>query len=74
MDTMIRQIALVSTSMILFVLFWFVFIVLGALEVDTNLQYFASFLVTLIFAPSTWRFSLREARLQNGDSDADRKN
>lgn len=73
METMIKQIAAVSTLMILLVTFWFVFLVLGALGVDSVLQYFASLLVTLLFVPVTWRICLREAQLSNGDSNADRK-
>lgn len=73
METMIKQIAAMSTLILLLVTFWFVFLVLGALGVDDFLQYFASLLITLSFVPVTWRFCLREAQLSDGDSNADRK-
>lgn len=73
METMIKQIAAVSTLMILTVTFWFISIVLAALGVDSHIKYFTGFLVALLLAPVTWRFCLREAKLSNGESHANRK-
>lgn len=73
MTTMINQLAALSTALILVVLFWLIYIVLGALGLGQGLALVSSFLVCVLLAPSTWRFSKREAELMNGDTDADRK-
>lgn len=67
METTIKQLAVLSTLLILLTLFWFAYILLGALGLDSWLSAFASFLVCLLWVPATWRFALREARLQNRD-------
>ena len=73
MDTTIKQLAVLSTLLILLTLFWFAYIVLGAFGLDRWTSAFASFLVCLLWMPATWRFALKEARLQNGDRNAERK-
>jgi uncharacterized BrkB/YihY/UPF0761 family membrane protein len=70
---MIKQLAMLSTLLILFALFGFAYVVLEATGLDRWTSAFASFLVCLLWMPATWRFALREARLQNGDRNAERK-
>mgnify|MGYP006272923079 CR=1 FL=1 len=73
MATTIKQLATLSTLLVLSAVFWFLFVVLHALGLDDALSYFASFLICVLLAPTTWRFAVKEAQLMNGDSDADRK-
>lgn len=73
MTTRIKQLAALSTVLILLALFWFVYIVLIALGLDQGLSLLSSFLVCVLLLPLTWRFSQREAKLVNGESNADRK-
>jgi len=73
MTTMIRQLAALSTALILVALFGLVYIVLGTLGLDQGLALMSSFFVCVLLTPITWRFSKREAELMNGDTNADRK-
>ena len=73
METMIKQFAVLSTLLILFALFGFAWIVLEAIGLDRWTSAFASFLVCLLGMPATWRFALKEAQLQNGEKNAERK-
>jgi len=66
METMIKQLALMSTLMILLSLFAFLYIAANALGADRALSAMTGFLVCLLLTPKTWKFCLREARNQNG--------
>lgn len=70
---MINQLAALSTALILIVLFWFVYIVLNAIDLDKGLALMSGFFVCVLLTPVTWRFAVKEAKLMNGDRNADRK-
>jgi len=64
-ETMIKQLAAMSTAMIITVLFAFAYLVATAVGADRAMAVLCSLVVCLAFVPTTWRFCLREAQNHN---------
>jgi len=66
METMIKQLAVMATLMILLSLFAFLYIAANALGADRALSAMTGFTICLLLTPITWKFCLREARDAQG--------
>jgi len=73
MTKMTRSYAAVSTCLILIPFAGFLYICFTAWNISHTVSLIAAGTAALVLVPMTYRFSLQEAELQNGDSDADRK-
>jgi len=73
MKTTIKQLAALSTLLILTAWGALVYVVLRAFELGQSLSVLVSVLLAVVLIKPVWRHALEEARVQNGDSNADRK-